>query len=270
MMTTPIRVLIVDDEPLARDGLRALTERDPGLTVVGECADGRAAIELITSLEPDLVLLDIEMPEMNGLEIVAELGVDRMPFVVFITAYDGFAVRAFEVSAVDYIVKPFTDARFSRAMERAQEAIRSRDRGRLEAQLAEILRLVPEFGRTPASSGSGRVPGNQLAIRSPGKTLFIPFSEITWIGADGAYSEIHFRGRTHVVRETLAELHARLDPQRFLRTHRSAIVNCDFVREMQAFGRGEYILILADGQRVPLSRRRKEAVESLLAGWSSG
>ncbi|HEX8359822.1 MAG TPA: LytTR family DNA-binding domain-containing protein [Longimicrobium sp.] len=246
-MIDPVRVLIVDDEPLAREGLRALAEQDPTLAVVGECGDGRSAVELIARARPDLVLLDIEMPEMSGFDVIREVGVDQMPFVVFITAYDQFAVQAFEVSAVDYIVKPFTDARFQQSMERAKQAIRAHDR----QQLSDLLRLVPA----------------QLAIRAPGKTSFVPFGEITWIEADGAYARVHLQsGRPHVVRETLADLHPRLDPAIFLRAHRSAIVNRNFVREIQTHGRAEYYLVLAGGQRVPLSRRRREAVEESLTG----
>jgi two-component system LytT family response regulator len=249
----------VDDEPLAREGLRTLAEQDPALTVVGECGDGRSAAGLIARARPDLVLLDVEMPEMNGFEIIREVGVDRMPFVVFITAYDRFAVQAFEVSAVDYIVKPFTDGRFQQSMERVKQAVRARDRQLLEARLSRLLRLAPASGET-ASAG-------QLAIRAPGKTLFVPFGEITWIEADGAYSRVHFQsGKPHVVRETLADLHPRLDPAIFLRAHRSAIVNRSFVREIQTLGRAEYSLVLTDGQRVPLSRRRREAVEESLTG----
>jgi len=245
-------VLIVDDEPLAREGLRALVEHDPTLAVVGECGDGRSAVEMIARAQPDLVLLDIEMPEMNGFEVIREVGAGQMPFTVFITAYDRFAVQAFEVSAVDYIVKPFTDERFRQSMDRARQAIRSRDRQLLEARLGDLLRLVPP---------------SQLAIRAPGKTLFVPLGEITWIEADGAYSRVHLQGgKAHVVRETLADLHPRLDPRIFLRAHRSAIVNRDFVREIQTHGRAEYYLILRGGQRVPLSRRRRDAVEESLIG----
>jgi two-component system LytT family response regulator len=250
-MSDPVRVLIVDDEPLAREGLRALAEQDPALTVVGECGDGRSAVETIARERPDLVLLDVEMPEMSGFEVVLEVGVAHMPFVVFITAYDRFAVQAFEVSAVDYIVKPFTDTRFRQSMERAKQAIRARGRQPLEAKLGDLLRLVPA----------------QLAIRAPGRTSFVPFGEITWIEADGAYARVHLQsGKAHVVRETLADLHPRLDPAIFLRAHRSAIVNRNFVREIQTHGRAEYYLVLAGGQRVPLSRRRREAVEESLTG----
>ncbi len=235
-MTAPIRVLIVDDEPLAREGLRALVEQDPALTVAGECGDGHSAAGLIARARPDLVLLDVEMPEMNGFELIQAVGADRMPFTVFITAYDRFAVQAFEVSAVDYIVKPFTDARFQQSIERAKQAIRAR----APQPLAGLL---------------------QLAIRAPGRTSFLPLAEITWIEADGAYARVHLQnGRSHLVRETLADLHPRLDPALFLRAHRSAIVNRSFVREVQTAGRAEYYLVLESGQRVPLSRRRREAV----------
>jgi two-component system LytT family response regulator len=261
-MTAPLRVLVVDDEPLARTGVRELLSRDPELSVIAEAADGRQAVDAILSLRPDLVFLDVQMPEMDGFEVLREVGPERMPSVVFITAYDQFALRAFDVAAVDYLLKPFDDERFAVAVERAKEAVRTHAAGDLGRRLLGLLDSREAAG-TPGTTGGY---ASRLLVKSAAKTLFLRVEEIDWIEADDYYAKLHVAGKTHLLRETMASLEARLDPDRFFRVHRSAIVNLDRVREMQPLFRGEHVLILQDGTRLKLTRGRLDKLEAALAG----
>jgi two-component system LytT family response regulator len=255
-MTDKIRVLVVDDEPLARSGLSALCERDSDLEVVGECSDGRAAVTAIRRLEPDLLLLDVQMPEMDGFEVLRTVGADRMPQVVFVTAFDEFAVQAFDVHALDYLLKPFDDERFFVAIERAKQALREPTLGQLSRRLIGLL-----------ESNSERTAGQyltRLAVKDVGRVYFIRADEIVWIQAANYYAKLHVGGRVHLLRESMSSLESRLDPAKFIRVSRSAIVNLDRVREVQPFSRGSHIIILDDGARVKLSHSRKEKLEKVL------
>ena len=271
-MRNPIRVLIVDDEPLARAGLKKLCESDPDIEVVGECADGRAAVAAIEQVEPDLLLLDIQMPGMDGFEVLRAVGPDRMPQVVFVTAYDQFALRAFEVHALDYLLKPFGDKRFLDAMARAKQAVREAARNDLGTRLLALLEAV-ELGQQPGadpfpaaidSSTRTHPSASRIVVKEMGRVFLVGADEIDWIEAADYCAKLHVRDRVHVVRESMKSLAARLDPARFFRVSRSAIVNLDRVREIQPFARGSQIMILRDGTRVTLSRTRKEALARLL------
>jgi two-component system LytT family response regulator len=271
-MRNPIRVLIVDDEPLARAGLKKLCEGDPDIGVIVECADGRAAVAAIEQVEPDLLLLDIQMPGMDGFEVLRAVGPDRMPQVIFVTAYDQFALRAFEVHALDYLLKPFSDKRFFDAMARAKQAIRETARHDLGTRLLALLEAVglkeqPGAEPIPAAtdaSSKARPSASRIVVRETGRVFFVSADEIDWIEAADYCAKLHVRDRVHVVRESMKSLAARLDPGRFFRVSRSAIVNLDRVREIQPFARGAQIVILTDGTRVTLSRTRKEALARLL------
>lgn len=265
----PLRVVIVDDEAPARARLRALLAREPDIAIAGECSDGPSAIEAVRASKPDLVFLDVQMPEMDGFQVLRELGADP-PGVVFVTAYDRYALRAFDAAAVDYLLKPFTNARFRDALDRARQAISARHdrtlRRRLEALLAETrtgaaapppgggqstthaAQHVPEPGSEPA--GLGR----RIAVRGDDRIQFIEPGEIDWIEGAGNYVRLHAGGRQHLVRETLKAMARRLDPDRFLRIHNSHIVNLDRVRELRPWGHGEYIVVLQDGTRLASSR----------------
>jgi two-component system LytT family response regulator len=257
----PLSVLVVDDEPLARSGVRALLERDPELRVVGEAADGREAVDAIAVARPDLVFLDVQMPEMDGFAVIREVGPERMPAVVFVTAFDRFALRAFDVAAVDYLLKPFDDERFALAVERAKRSLRGGDAGGL-SRLVDLLEA-----RTAAEPGTPAPPyASRLMVKSASRTVFLRVEEIDWIEADDYYAKLHVGPRSHLLRETMASLEQRLDPERFFRVHRSAIVNLDRVREMQPLFRGEHVLILHDGTRLKLSRGRLDRLEAALAG----
>ena len=264
-MTAPLRVVVVDDEPLARSGMCGLLARDPELSVVAQCADGAEAVAAIAGLRPDLVLLDVQMPEMDGFEVLRAVGPARMPVVVFVTAFDRFALRAFDVAAVDYLLKPFDDERFDLAVARAKHAVRNAEAGELGRRL---MRLVERQG-APADAAPSAEPARhatRLVVKSAGRTVFVRVDEVDWIEADDYYAKLHVAGKTHLLRETMGSLETRLDPARFFRVHRSAIVNLDRVREVQFLFRGEHVVILHDGTKLKLSRSRLEKLESMLAG----
>ncbi len=248
-----IRVLIVDDEPIARRGIRQRLRGESDLEVIGECGDGTAAIDAITELAPDLVFLDIQMPEVGGFDVVEAIGVARMPAVIFVTAYDEHALRAFDVHAVDYVLKPIDRHRFRTAVERA--------RGRLAHAPAQfdrrIAAVLGELGR-PAQDYAKR-----LAIKGDGRVMLIDVVEVDRLEAAGNYVEVHSGVRHHLVRETMASLEARLDPARFVRVSRSSIVNAERVSELQPMFNGDYVVVLRDGTKVPGSRRYRAAFDML-------
>ena len=252
-MSGKLRVLVVDDEPVARAGIVSLLARDAELEVAGQCGDGRSAVDAIRALKPDLVLLDVQMPEMDGFEVITEVGVEQMPPVVFITAWDQFAVRAFEVHALDYLLKPFDDERFAASIDRVKRAARAGNVGELAERLAALVQ---------APTGSGWL--TRIVVRKASGAVFVPIEDVDWIEAADYCARIHARGKVHVIRETMQRLEEKLDPARFFRVHRSGIVNLDRVREMQPTPQGDHVLVLTDGSRVRLSRARKAALEEKL------
>ncbi len=267
-MKDPIRVLIADDEPLAREGLKGLCEKDPDLEVVGECADGRAAAAAVEQIEPDLLLLDVQMPGMDGFEVLRAVGPDRMPHVIFVTAYDQFALRAFEVHALDYLLKPFSDKRFFEAIARAKQAVHQEGQGDLHARLLNLLRAVgleKQPVEESAHVGTQAVAVtdrfvSRIAVKEKGRVVLVRTDDINWIEAADYCAKLHVREKAYVIRESMKSLAARLDPARFFAVSRSAIVNLDRVREIQSFARGSQIVILSDGTQVMLSRTRREAL----------
>jgi two-component system, LytTR family, response regulator len=244
-----IRVLIVDDEPLARRGIRQLLAHEPDVVVVGECRDGRAALAALDTLSPDLVFLDVQMPEMDAFAVIRERGVDRMPLVVFVTAYDAFAVRAFEAQALDYLVKPLIAARFAAAMARVRERIRARDVVDLAGRLSAVL--------------SSTAPG-AVVVGTASGAVVVDASTIDWIEAEDYYSRIHAGGAQHLIRESLASLRRRLDASQFVRVHRGALVRLDRIREVRATPNGQTVVLLRDGTTVPVSRRRRAALDAIM------
>jgi two-component system LytT family response regulator len=248
-----IRVLIVDDEPIARRGVRQQLQSESDVDVIGECGDGAAAIEAISELSPDLVFLDIQMPEVGGFDVVEAIGVARMPAVVFVTAYDEHALRAFDVHAVDYVLKPIDRHRFRTAVERA--------RGRLAHATTALDRRVADalgvLGRPPSDYAK------RLAIKGDGRVMLVDVDEVDRLEAAGNYVEVHTAARHHLLRETLTSLEARLDPARFVRVSRSSIVNSSRVRELQPMFNGDFVVVLRDGTKVAGSRRYRAAFERL-------
>jgi two-component system, LytTR family, response regulator len=228
-----MRIVIVDDEPLARLGVRQLLARHHDVIVAGEAGDGRSAVALLAGLRPDVVFLDVQMPELGGFEVLHAIASDVRPLVIFLTAYDTFAVQAFDAHAIDYLVKPVSQARFDAAVARARERLRA------DQAIKRDERLI--FG-------------------TGGVDLVVAPDEITWIEADDYYAAVHALGRRQLVRESLTSLEARLDSARFVRVHRSAIVNLAHVREVRPPAAGEPAIVLRDGSSLPISRRRRDAV----------
>jgi two-component system, LytTR family, response regulator len=266
MVAAPIRVVAVDDEPLALSGLRGLLSRDPEVDVVAVCDSGEEAVDVIRAMRPNLVLLDIQMPEMDGFEVVRAVGADQMPPVIFVTAFDRFAVRAFEVSAVDYLLKPFDDERFTVALDRAKRAVRHASQPNVADQLAGLLRMVQAQSNADSRTESDPShPGmRRLVIRMPGRTLFVPYRDIAWIEGADYCVRVHVGRKSHLLRESLRSLAARLDPRLFVRIHRSAIVNVSRVRELRVGDGTEGIAVLDDGTELRVGRGRRSVLEQLL------
>lgn len=256
-MTAPIRVLVVDDEPLARTGIVQLLGQDPEVTVVGERGDGLSALDAITALTPDLVILDVQMPELNGFEVLRGLRGSKLPGVIFITAHDQYALKAFEVHAVDFLLKPFDDERFADALGRAKQSLRQVEVGELSRRLAGLLEYT-----APGRGAEARL--TRLVVKNEGRVIFVRAEDLDWIEAADYYVKLHTQGQVHLLREPLSALETRLDPDRFFRVHRSAIVNLDRIKELQPYFKGEHVLILQDGTRLKLSRARRESLEARL------
>ena len=254
MTRSLIRVLIVDDEPLARRGIRQLLSAQEDVEIAGEARNGREAIRMVQALAPDLMFLDVQMPEFDGFDVLRN--VERIPMVIFVTAYDTFAVRAFEERALDYLVKPIGEARFHDAMARARERLQS------EEAIARSRRMLQEM-KTHA-------PARRVIIGSAGSDIVLDVAEIAWIEADDYYAIVHAGGRRHLLRESLASLERRLDRRQFIRAHRRAIVNLAEVREIRGASDGESTLILKDGSQLPLSRRRRQVVENAMRHFAAG
>lgn len=256
-LTPRIRTIIVDDEPAARRGVRLLLERDPGVEIVGEAGSGNEAVDLITRLQPALAFLDVQMPECDGFEVLARIGPALSPVVVFVTAYDEHALKAFEVHAVDYLLKPYDDARFTSALERGKQAVRQRLAASADVRLHQLLEYL-QATRPPAESS------DRILVKSSGEIFFLKAEEIDWVEAEGDYMKFHVAGKTHLMRETMARLEARLDPKKFIRIHRSTIVNIDRMRKLSPSFAGEYAVVLQDGTKLKLSRGYHERIAALL------
>ena len=246
--TAALRVLIVDDEPLARDNVRLAL--GPDVTVVGECGDGEAAVAAIEALRPDLVLLDVQMPGLDGFGVIEAVGPERMPAVVFVTAYDAHALRAFEVHALDYLLKPFDDARLHDALARARRSA-AEDAGGEDSLEQRLAALVEQMARRGGPFGDCL---SRFVVRHGDRASLVRASDVEWIEADGNYVVLHARGATHRLRVSLRTLAEQLDPKQFARIHKSTIVNLDRVRELQPWFGGDYVAILHDGRQLRVSR----------------
>lgn len=253
-----IRVLIVDDEPLAREGIRLLLEDEPDIEIVGEAADGAEALRAIESLRPKLVFLDVQMPGMNGMEVLKQLDKANMPEVIFVTAYDQYALKAFEVHALDYLLKPFNRERLHQALQRALRHLRRRHLDNLEERLLALLDAY--------KSEAAVVPTyvQRLVVKSAGYIFFLTVDEIDWIEAAGNYVRLHVAGKTHLLRETMSAMEQKLDPATFVRIHRSAIVNLHRIKRLRPLQNSEYTLLLHDGTELTSSRRYRKNLNVLL------
>ena len=249
-----IQALIVDDERLARKRIRSLLKNERDVEVVGECADGAEALAAIRKQSPDLVFLDVQMPEMDGFQVLQEVGADRMPAVVFVTAYDKYALRAFEVHALDYLLKPFDEDRFGEALRRAKEQVLGGSNGELHDRLIALIEHLR----------SGERYVDRLLVKASGRVLFLKTEDIDWIEAAGNYVRLHVGRESHLLRETMNTIETRLDPAHFLRIHRSTIVNLDRIKEMQPWFSGEYVVLLKDGTELRLSRGYRDKFDERL------
>lgn len=245
-------MLIVDDEPLARERLRRLLQADSDLELVGECEDGVSAVAMIRSTAPDLVFLDVQMPELDGFGVLKQLGPDRLPAVIFVTAYDQFALKAFEVHAVDYLLKPINAERLKQALQRALNQIQQRQTGDLSRHLTALLADV-----------SGARALERLAVKSSGKVVFVKVEDIDWIEASDNYVNLHLGNDSILHRETMSSLESMLPAAKFMRISRSTIVNVDRIKELQPLFHGEYAVILRNGTRLTLSRSYRDKVAQL-------
>jgi two-component system LytT family response regulator len=250
-----LTALIVDDEPLAREGLRMLLSRDPEVSAIREAKDGREAVAAIRTTRPDLVFLDVQMPEMDGFSVIHEVGPERMPAVVFVTAHDQYAIQAFEINAFDYLLKPVTEERFTQALERAKARLHSSPVEEASRQIIGLLETI----------ASPRRHLKRLAVRSAGKTVFVDVREVDWIEAAENYVQLHAGRAGHLLHVPMNTLEKSLDPEIFLRVHRSIIVNIGRIKELHPDMHGEYVITLHDGVRLRSSRTYHDKLKALAA-----
>ena len=253
-----IRALIVDDEPLARASVRRFLMAHADVRIVGECGDGKSAVAAIRNHSPDLVFLDIQMPEMDGFAVLHNVGIERMPAIIFVTAYDQYAVRAFEENVLDYLLKPFGKARFERALARVRERI-SQPGGRDLVRTSDVQRILLAM----ESIAGRRTCLDRVPVLENGRIVYIRVEDIEWIEAAGNYVRLHVGARRHDVRETLTALEGKLDSDEFVRIHRSTIVNLRHVKEVHPWFHGYHLVVLINGQKLRMSRYQREVADRL-------
>ena len=254
-----LSALIVDDEPLARRTIHLLLKEDTDIGRIAECPDGIKAAKAIQNQHPDLLFLDIQMPGMTGFEVLEQIGADHMPVTVFVTAYDRYAIKAFEVHALDYLLKPFDDERFREALRRAKDYIEGKHIQEMTARLVSLL----ETRSRPESQTDHRPGGRhqtRFSIKSSGRVYFVDAKTIDWIEAAGNYVQLHTGKEVHLVHESMSDLQSKLDPQRFARVHRSTIVNLERIKELRPLFYGDYCIVLRDGTKLTLSRTYKSVI----------
>lgn len=249
-----LRAVIVDDEMLARQIIREMLEHDPEVEIAAECVNGREAVEAIQTHQPDLLFLDIQMPEVAGFEVLEALKGEQLPIVIFVTAYDQYAVRAFDYHALDYLLKPFDRERFEMAVSRAKAQVRRERNGELDRRIVALLEALKAEAKYV----------ERLVIKNGGRVFFLETGEINWVEAEGNYVRLHTDKKAHLLRETISSLEEQLDPKKFLRVHRSTIVRIDSIRELQPWFHGEYHIILHNGTKLTLSRNYREQLQSVL------
>jgi len=251
-----IRVGIADDEPLARERLVSMLEAHDNYEVFAECKDGTEAVAAIRRKNLDVVFLDVRMPELDGFQVLEALGSGPLPVIVFVTAFDDYALRAFDVSALDYLLKPFDRERFEKTLARVEAQLSSREERKISAEMREFL---TGLSQTPSASYAER-----FAVRSSGDIYFVRTEDIDWIDSQGNYVALHARGRKHLVRDTIKSVESKLDPGKFVRVHRSAIINLDRLTKLQPYFHGEYVVTLSDGTTLTSSRGYSDRLRSLL------
>lgn len=249
-----IRAIIVDDEPLAREGVRLNLEAEPDIDIVGEAGTGEEAVGLIETLRPDLLFLDVQMPGLDGFGVLDAVGAAHMPVTIFTTAYDEFALRAFDAHAIDYVLKPYDAERFHQAVDRARMQLNGRRRAHADERLDSLLEELRTRNQYL----------ERLIVRSGGRILILRVTEIDWIEAASNYVRLHAGGREYLLRETMTALEAKLDPMEFVRIHRSTIVRVDRIRELEPLFQGDYVVVLEDSTRLTSSRGYRERLHDLL------
>jgi two-component system LytT family response regulator len=249
-----IRVLIVDDEPIARKGIRRLLDEAPDMEVVGECGDGAEAVNAIRRRSPDLVFLDVQMPELDGFGVLERVGVEQAPEIIFVTAYDEYTLQAFDVHALDYLLKPVNPERFHKSLNRARSLLQNKSSERLNGRLLALLENYRrEEGRTA-----------RIAVKTPQGALLVDADDIDWVEAAGNYVRLHVGAQAHLLSETISGMEKRLDPRKFLRIHRSRIVNMERVRLLRPLFHGEYEIVLKDGAHLTSGRNYREQIRETL------
>ena len=269
-MPNKIRTLVVDDEPLAREGILTLLARDPEVEVVGTCADGQSAIQVIRLKRPDLVFLDVQMPKRDGFGVLAELKREEQPQVVFVTAYDQYAIQAFEAHAIDYLLKPFRDARFAAALARAKGEIRKARYLGMGKKLEELLDSLQAAARpqTALPPAAPVEPADRVVLKTGSDIHFLKPADIIWVESQADFVKVHTTGAAQLVRETLQSLEQRLDPAKFLRIHRSSLVNLDHVKKVTPALYGDYTVLMSNDTKLRLSRRNREKLKQLITNLS--
>ena len=255
---------IVDDEELARRGIRSRLAARDDIRIVAECASGREAVDAIAEHAPDLVFLDVQMPGLDGFDVIEDIGPERMPVVIFVTAYDEHALRAFDVHALDYLLKPIDEARLHEAIDRAKARLDQRRSSQLGDRLAALLDGVSS-GERSGDDASGEIT-ERFVIKTGGRVTFVDADAIDWVEAAGDYVRLHTSEKVHLLRETMSGMEDRLDPDRFLRIHRSTIINTERLRELRPYGNSEYIVVLDDGTELKLSRTYRDALDDFFDG----
>ncbi len=254
MSLDKIKALIIDDEPPARSVIRKMLADDLEIEIVGECSNGIEAIEEISKHSPDLLFLDIQMPEMNGFELIESFDEGKFPTVIFVTAYDQYAVRAFEVSAVDYLLKPFDHERLEKAVEKAKINLFEKS---FDERNEQVIKLLKNLNKKEENL-------ERFVIKNNGRVLFVPVEDVAWIESDGNYLLIHTANQKHIIRETMKSVEAKLNPQKFFRIHRSTIANIDCIKELQVHFNEKHLVILKDGIELVLSRRYRDKLSKKL------
>ena len=249
-----IRVLVVDDEPLAREKVRTMVEGDPEIEIIGECINGVDAIAAVQQLRPELMLLDVQMPQLDGFAVLEALKADFLPLVIFVTAFDHYAIHAFEVHALDYLLKPFDRERFDAALEHAKAHLRATRNEHFDQRILSLLRQIEADTKYL----------ERLVVKTGGRVFFLMTDEIDWIEAEGNYVNVHTTRKSHLLRESISSLEAQLDPKRFIRIHRSTIVSLRCIKELQSWSHGEYHVILHDGTELTLSRNYRDKLQNVL------
>lgn len=274
-MNQSIRTLVVDDEPLAREGILTLLAQDPEIEVVGSCADGQSAVTAIRTQRPDLVFLDVQMPKRSGFEVIGELKPAERPAVVFVTAYDQYAIQAFENCAVDYLLKPFRDSRFLGALARAKAEIRRQRVVSMGETMERLLACVQAMVRADAvpaeapGNPAPSAPSDRVVIKAGNDLHFIKTADIVWVEAQADFVRVHTTGVAQLVRETLQNFENRVDPAKFLRIHRSSLVNLDHVKKVTPALYGDYIVLMSDDTKLRLSRKNRGRLKQIIARLSA-